>query len=163
MGKIQGGGKKKIKVLQTLINMSHVWEVWLFHARKKSLVKKLNNCTSLPFYTIFYLDKHEQFVLSAVLVEGCNGAKSKKALFTLPWCESQQNFTLFLISCFLMISGISNHDPQTLPLKQLCHHQHMDWSRGRMRKNPKNNTTMSIRKNLCKWHCWDFILLVNFF
>lgn len=72
--------KEKIKVLQTLINMSHVWKVWLLHTTKKEkLGKKLNNCTSLPFTTIFHLDKHKCFV--CYLLGWCKAAMKQNHLF----------------------------------------------------------------------------------
>lgn len=79
MGKMQG---EKNKVLQTLINMSRVWKVWLFHTTKKGkLGKKLNNCTSLPFTTIFHLDKHKHFV--CYLLCWCKAAMAQNHLFVI--------------------------------------------------------------------------------
>jgi len=54
-GKMQGKGGEG-EVLQKLINMSHVWKVCLMLTTRKEgkLGKKQNNCTSLPFTTVFH-------------------------------------------------------------------------------------------------------------
>lgn len=51
-------GKRKKKVLQKLINMSHVWKVHPIHTNRKQrwLGQELNHCTALPFMTAFHGD-----------------------------------------------------------------------------------------------------------